>query len=384
MKRDWSSLVAPSFLVPEPKAKIDVLVEYDGPQLILRGQNLGLLADADRNLERWLLTNVTKLELEALALGALPMRDIFSRKNSITVVDFAGLKSPRHSWTITPEQVPPGILPTPKAALPTSARAFLQKKLKMKPHAATVRRLRFAGMPVHGSAIEFSALSKLVGSFQEILTSIGQALGIHAIATDGLPSTTLLAGATSEGSFAIHLHASDQAVLDKVLERYRSLVTLAHENVASFAEEVTPESQLGREFEAYFGDLADLKAESLIEIPGATVYVGPAYAQTIRVALKRPRKPRVTAPTLPHEVTVQRGYFDRFAADDATFAFFDIDSGRQRQGTVSASLKRKVSDQGSQEAAVGRITMYRATIEHHGSELVLVAFDELGQAQLKF
>jgi len=392
MRRNWEKLGRSAIPVAHLSGKKpEVLVEYDGPQLVLHRANLaihlGLLADVDERAQRWLLAPMSRLELEALALGGLPMREVFSRKATLEVVDFKGSTALPLSWTIAIDEVPMGVLPARGAPLPSFARSHLRKLLKIKLVHQTGLRLRFAGLPVHESHIELSALGRISQAFQRLMTLIGESLGIHAIADrGGVPSTELLAGPTSKGSFAVSIKAADPDVFAKILGRYQGLIQAAHENPERLLDEVKPSSALGKGLAAYLVTLEDLKAETFVESPGAQVFVSHTAVGRIRSAMKLPRKPREQVEPLENQLepTEHRGYFDHFGTDDASFVFYDLDSSEELRGKVSPALTDRIRSQGKQEASVGRITRYRATIEHRDGGHYLLGFEEIGQLKLEY
>jgi len=93
----WKRETWPALNMRHPRAddfdmSIAVLVEYDGPQLVLCTSKSGLLrigAHADYTgdgIERWILATVTPLELTAVAMGA-PMLDAFRYARALEVLD---------------------------------------------------------------------------------------------------------------------------------------------------------------------------------------------------------------------------------------------------------------------------------------------------------
>jgi hypothetical protein len=388
MNYEWKNLGQSAMALHFGEAKREVLVEYDGPQLILfrakDGDFLGLAVDSDEKIQRWLLAPASKLELETLALGNLPMCDVFSRKQSLVLVDFGRFTDPKALYPITIAEVPDDILPVSGALLPSYARTHLAKLLKVKPLPAHSLRLRFAGAPVRGSEIELSALGTLAHGFQSLVIAIGEALGVYAIPDGELPSTALLAGATSGGSFAITIRAANDGTFSKIVQRYKQLLRLAFEDKEGLSSELAPHATLRKAFLGYLKSLEDLKAEALIESPETSVYVGHHGLKSVREMMKpsQAKKRARAVEAEPSERTQHRGYFDAFATSDATFAFSDIDRGEQIDGKVSAALAKKVRDQHLIEANVGRLTMYRITIERDPAGVLLVDFTAIGQSRL--
>jgi hypothetical protein len=387
MRREWPIGNAS---IPEERdagMRVDVLVDLEGPQLVLyskgKQRHIGIFADSDGNAERWLIADTTLLELESLARADLPMRDVFSRKPRLRAVDFDSSRKAIRFWSIATTDVPVGILPVRGAPLPSSARKLLSQKLRLKAAIAKQRRIRFEGAAVSDSSIELGALSTLTRVFQRLWTAIGHALGDSALIDNTLPITAVFASAFKPGSFAVHVKAANDEVFDRVLADYRRILSLAHDDPEKLARELLKHEQLRESLDAYLKALGDLQTETIVEGPSARAYVGCSATRSVRSALKG----AVVAPSADDaekavEQTTRRGYFDEFGLKDETFAFYDMDADETVTGSVASGLLKRIRDLGTKEAAVGKVTRYRATIERRGSKRFLVDFQRLGQISI--
>jgi hypothetical protein len=341
---------------------------------VLNGtSSVSLAADREGPIDRWLVTPVSRLELESLAMGYLPMRDLFSRKQTLLVLDMGPMPK---TWTVEPEHIPYGILPARGALLPTSSRTLIQRWLKLKEPKLAARRVRFAGTAVHDSLIEFAALGRLVQAVQDLWSSLGETLGIKGHnSPGGLPSTALLASAFSPGSFALDVQAANPDVFDQVLQRYRQLVLLAYEDVDALKVELSSQPDLQTRFRNYLRAIEELGVEAAIEARGIGAYIGHAGARSIHASLKV-TKPTVRKTRPLPSTNSRRGHFLDFGGASKKFRFRDIDTDEQIEGRIATGLANEIVRRGAAEAAVGTLTRYVATFEVLSDEVVLVAFEE--------
>ena len=100
-----------------------VLIEYDGPQLAIfrnsrKQRYIGLAADAEGTIERWIHAPLSPLEVEGLCARGVPMRNVVC-KDGMLVIDYENDRAKRQ-YGVSPNQIPSGILPVPGAYLPKS------------------------------------------------------------------------------------------------------------------------------------------------------------------------------------------------------------------------------------------------------------------------
>ena len=100
-----------------------VLVEYDGPQVVLLrrdgGKALAVLADMDEAAARWVHAPISRTEERAIRAGAASLRSALLKPGlEVTDVDLQG--NARRSWTVDSGDLTDEQLPEPGATLPGS------------------------------------------------------------------------------------------------------------------------------------------------------------------------------------------------------------------------------------------------------------------------
>ena len=118
MKRDWSHVAKQYTLQPDEWIVDRVLIEYDGPELVVLSGDparLAVLTDSDVTTRRWLVAPMSRGELTALLGGQVRLRDLLA-KPEISLVDETpdGFFSLPFSF----DMVRPEDLPAPWARLP--------------------------------------------------------------------------------------------------------------------------------------------------------------------------------------------------------------------------------------------------------------------------
>lgn len=129
MRESWS---LPSSMVEAPPFELDqVLVEYDGPQIVtLRGADglyLGIASDEDDAFVRWIYAPLAVTELRALLEGSATLREAV-QKPKVYVVDVDHDGAPVHTWEYPGAQLRDDDLPAPGALLPRAIRDELGPK----------------------------------------------------------------------------------------------------------------------------------------------------------------------------------------------------------------------------------------------------------------
>lgn len=388
MQYPWRSLRDAGFPAAIDLGTADVLVEYDGPQLSLhtvggRPKYLALASDWDEEGARWIFAEVTRMEVEALALDGLPMRDAFSRKPQLLVVDFDHHGAPMRTWNVAVSNVPRGVLPVVGAPLPDYVREHLIEELGIEP--SPLRRVRLDGKPVQDSRIGFSALWQSIQVFQALLTAIGDWIGVNKIAPDtGIASTELLASKFVPASFGVAFEPVDTEAFDKVFAAYKTLLNDAFNNPPALTEALRDHPRLRSSLEDYVDTLETLELDAFIDTPRAKVFLGHRSAPAIVAALKLPlKKKKEAAPTDRKIARVERrGYFTVFNTDREEFSFHDAHAKKTIEGRLSADVAKRV-DNKELEAAVGKKTMYVVTLSQpRTGKPKLFELEVLGQIPL--
>jgi hypothetical protein len=119
-------------MVEPPSFELDqVLVEYDGPQIVtLRGAGglyLGIASDESDAFVRWIYAPLTETELRALLEGTGTLREAV-QKPRVYVVDVDHDGTPIQAWEYPGERLRDDDLPARGALLPRAIRDELKPK----------------------------------------------------------------------------------------------------------------------------------------------------------------------------------------------------------------------------------------------------------------
>ena len=192
----------------------EVLLSYDGPALVTltddSNQFLGMAVDEDDSGEivRWIQAPISDLELDAIKLGAQPLRWAF-RKERVAVVDYTRRqRSPVQMWDIPLDLVPEDALPEPGAFLPGS-----RKRRSQSPAERPTFHLAGKTSP---NRVTFGELSAVASTLQSLWGAFAQSL--HA---DLAP---LAVTAFERGSLKVMVHTDNPALFSRIGDEYRKLV----------------------------------------------------------------------------------------------------------------------------------------------------------------
>jgi hypothetical protein len=360
--------------------KAEVLVEYDGPRVVLfrspKVDRLGIVVEPGVDPEHWILARVSKMELEELARGALPVRDVFSHRDDLRWLELDGKWKPLRARTIGCAEIPDGILPVRGAPLPDTSRPYLFKLLRLRKERSAARRIRLDGSLIRDNRIAFAALAQIAQALQNFWSSIGETLGLIATGdASGIAPTTLLAEATGRGSFVLNVHAPDEQAFDRVLVDYRRIVRGAFDDDVQITEELSANAPLARSLDAYLKTLETWGAEAVIEAPATRSYVGHSSARSIRAALKPAPSEEADQPD-ERPTRKLAGYFVAFDMGNAEFQFHHVEANETITGKIAANLAKGMRERGDKEATVGLRTRYAVTIEERHAKSLLVAFSK--------
>lgn len=298
-----------------------VLVEYNGPQVVLAdspsGKLLGVAADEDEEVVRWIYAPVTGVELRALAAGATTARDVLI-KSHVYVIDTDHEERPVRAWRCDAAALDDGNLPDAGAPLPKASREALRASLPAIAGPAIC--LEQAGAPSKG--VFFRALSDVLSSYQRLWNAIAQATSPAGPKERGrwtaeLSTRAMLSLAAAEpGSLVLRLAPADSHLFDSTSTPFQELVAAGDDGQALAALL----NRLGARVQARYEELlADVEKHGLLLLAcrGESVaFLAPRAAGRIRSALPQGTygEPR-TRPAV--------GYFIALDISDARFEFFD-------------------------------------------------------------
>lgn len=364
---------------PDDFAKRDVLVEYDGPRLVLFSSRngalrLGSLLEMNKRGSRWLVANVSTIEAEAIARAMLPMREAFE-KESLAVLHLTSSGDPQAISEAMDSERSEDALPSPGALLPSDSRALLLKKVALKDSPVT-RRVRFDGRRLVESRIEFAHLSRVTGSLQKVWTAFARTLGIDVVTSHGGPSPAALVADARlvPGSVALALHPVNPDAFDMILSRYQQTVGAVYGDSAKVLEAIDSED-VQKQLREYISVLADLEVDTMFEAPTRRVFIGHSRARVIRATFKGAGRGPAKEPAPTPETLVKQGRFDLVGLAQRTFAFVDIDTGDIVEGPLDKALADRLRRDGV--TVGGEDTLYRATFSVSGTTTTLVSFEPL-------
>lgn len=323
-----------------------VLVEYDGPQLVLltagRRQFLAYAADEDGDLVRWIHAPVSEIEIKALNRGQITIRNAVA-KNELTVVDVNRSGTAVRSWVVNLASLPDEYLPDSDALLPQFAR----------PAATPTGRFAFEceGEAVRGHSITFACLAAVTGTVQKLWSAIAPEYLLDTEARDEWGSTTLACGATSGGSFVIEVEPRDVATFEAIAAQYKSLIRESYDAPQKIQAKLeTFRPSLAQAYSAYLQALETYRIDVLLDVGLDATFIGFDCAARVRphVVLARERSANVGDRT---EIVSAIGYFDGFMKRKATFEFFDVVTGTGYKGAVSQKVLSLAS---STDIVIGR------------------------------
>lgn len=327
MKTDWK--LPKQFEDPAAVASRrvkEVLLEYDGPQMAVlldaNGEYLALAVDQDESLVRWLQAPISKLELEALLIGAQPVRDVF-KKSTVTVVDYPQRSEiPQSVYRVDRSLIPDAVLPRRGVIFPVSEAKAAPKEVPV---------LRLAGQGAARDGVTLAQLSAVAGTLHEVWTAITQ----HVFKIPNpRPFSAFAAG---EGSLALSIHADDVDLFERVVREYEGLVR-ASDDPAALEQLLADKPQdVVAKYEKHLNVLEKQRAEVLAEWRTGAVYLGHDVAESALESY--PSGPVVPAPvTVPR---THRGYFEGFwpKGSRRRFGFYDIDSNESFEGRIGRGLK---------------------------------------------
>lgn len=339
----------------------NILLEYDGPVMMTLMKDAALYfamaVDEDDAVVRWIQAPISDLELDAIKLGAEPLRRAFM-KDRLLIVDYSqSERRPVHMWEVPRDAVPDDVLPTRDAFFPRSRKrqesSSLEPVLPDEAPESSARSFRLAGNAGPGhSAVTFGELSAVARSLQELWNAFAQGF-------QGQP-TTLAATAFGTGSLRVHVYTDQPVLFDRIATQYRDLVLVSDDPAALGRALGTMEPRVGSTYKEYLETVDNFGVEVLAEWRQSSVFVGPATAKLVRASY-----PKVTTAvpgqTRKRDTARIRGCFQGFLRTRG-FEFLDLDTGKRYQGTNSKALKQSMATEFDLELGRGSKKRYLAEV----------------------
>lgn len=348
----------------------DVLVEFDGPQIGIWEdkskaiQFFGVLADEDKHASRWILSLTDPVELDALYLGAVSVRDVLL-KELVLVIDVAD-DLPRNVWRSTPASIDEAFLPARHALLPKLVR---EAKRPAVPDAGSSYSIRIGHYPAGRETkpehmLEFGDLSKLLAVKQRLWTAAGQVVAGNKGRDDGtVPkavarNTKLYASGARDGSFVVQVVPADAEMFAKAGEQISRVVFASDDPDRLPIVLSSLRRRMTSAYTAYLRILEKGKLSVLTRWSEGAFYVGAGAARRIRHAVSDAKFGEKDF----EEISV-RGHFLSYTMskdnpDKRRFRFYDQDQETEYEGEVLPNTRLP-------DITVGTSANYKVTILTH-------------------
>jgi hypothetical protein len=364
VKSEWRlppQLTIPATEIPERRVET-VLVALEQPLLVLLrdgGGNrfLGLQVDADANHTRWLHTPVHPLELEALALGVIPVRSVFSLRD-VWVVDYRDsiLEHPSAAARVDSDSLPAGVLPVPGVRLPDRAPDVLKSALRIRESKAS-HSFRVVGKAVaKDNTMSFLNLARVMQTIQDLWSALYASLPSQPV--DGSP--TLAFAGVENRSLGLLVRVNRPDVFEKVAHQFADITERAYGKNPDEALVLIPEG-VAKPCANFARAVTELGIEVMAESQGcAPVFFGHFAAETIEEALTPAPDASEMQAVEAAKTAWTAGFFEALSIKGHTFRFHETDRG-EIDGRVSTDLIEKLEN-GLREVRVGHMSRYRALI----------------------
>jgi hypothetical protein len=325
-------------LVIYPRIVTEVLLEYEGPQLVVKKDAannlyLALAVDDGPGFVRWIEAPISDLEREGIKRGGEPIRDVFL-KGTVTIADYArDNNAPIAARDIPGVELPDSVLPRPRVVLEFEPDEPL----------APIRGIAGPAFHFHGDGPVPNSIR-----FGQLVAAAQTLQGFWNAAADAIfqASTSILyALVPVPGSWTIPIHTDNVALFEQVAMRYRELALTVGDEQAFRAALSSSPLAVAASFEEHLKALELQELEVLADWRGGAAFIGPQSAKRARLNLAEPAELPGALRSIPKSF---RGYFESFwrsGQRTRAFEFYDIDSGRTIFGAFSEEMRRKIAEQ---------------------------------------
>lgn len=332
--------VRPSWRLPNPQLPshrwrdIDVLLEFNGPQLVLvdggDGVYLSVASDESERTTRWLRSRLSPLEQKALLSGATTVREAII-KSEIWVVDTDRAGEVIMEAAVAPDALSEDDLPTADSVLPDET---LQAHRSDMPAPAVF----LDGPAVSDHAIGFRALADILQQIQRLWNAIGQTLLGRSTAKGPVPQdivhrTELMLGNLVPGSVGLRLRPVDEQLFTDIAQQYARLILASGDQVQLGAVLRELKARVRATYADYLNTLQKHRVEVLTRWERQGIFISSTMAARIEPALE-------SVDAGQEERFEARGYFIGFNQRGADFEFMDPDSDEHYKGRVSPEVLR--------------------------------------------
>ena len=343
-------------MVPHTIEVVNVLVEYNGPQIVLardhEGLKLGVAADDEEEsgFVRWIYAPLTNTEFKALLSGASTIRDALL-KPVVYVIDFDVGDRPLCAWKYAREDLDEIVLPRRGALLPKATRAELVTAASERPELCLER------LGSNGQGVTFRSLSELLGVFQRLWNSLAQAVSLESPKERGRLHADLseraaltLTGATA-GSLNLEITPSDYVIFNQISQQFEELVKAGDDPqvLSALLESLGPRVQA--RYVELLRDIEKHDLQLLARRRDGSAFLASHTAPRVITALTQSKVGE--AKTIPAV-----GYFLAFDSSRGSFEFNETLSGETYKGHVDPNVVAS-----HDKVVVGSGAIYRIAIE---------------------
>jgi hypothetical protein len=348
MNYEWSLPQSSLAFIESMRRRQEVLLSYDGPALVTltdgQSQFLGMAVDEDESgdVVRWIEAPVSDLELDAIKIGAEPLRWALS-KERVTVIDYSR-HEPVRMWDVALDSIPQEALPDPDAFLPGS------RKEKA---ASPIERPMFslAGKTAP-NRVTFGELSAVATTLQSLWNAFAQSLNT-ALAP-------LAVTAFARGSLKMLVDTDNPVTFGRIANEYRKLV-LASDSRQRLAEVIaTVDARVASTYRDYLQTLRIHEVEVLAEWREQASFV--SYRTATRARENYPTIDAIPQAPVTKERARLRGVFQGFLRDEG-FQFYDLDGNKWYRGRLGKALRNNLPDEFDMTLGRGLHKRYIVEIE---------------------
>jgi len=326
----------------------DVLLQYDGPQLVALEEGdrlfLALAVDEDQDAVRWIQAPTSALELDAVRNGAEPVRQAFL-KSRVTVVDVQRASFvPVAAWDVAVADIPDTVLPERGARMPMDRR-----QLTAADHPPA---FRLAGRTAPGNRVAFGDLSAFTSHIQGLWNAFAEQFnaGLQTLSAVGIES----------GSLRVVVHTDNVALFKRIASQYQELVSVTDDPDRLREALANVPSRVAHSYAEYIRTLQRHDVEVLCEWSDGGAFISSQIVERVIDSLPA----LLQGEQLPtaEETGRFRGYFEGFyRGERGRFEFYDLDSAQTYRGQLDPTLRHKAVPDFS--LTLGRLAMEQYVVQ---------------------
>lgn len=324
MKHDWKPDQLFALAAMPQRTVQEVLLEYDGPLVVLLKDQIGLrylgvAVDESAHLRRWIESPVSDLEVTAMKCGALSVRNALL-KPEMMLVDIDHYGHVVSASRLKREDAPESALPEVGAMLPSDATVALGLDADGSPE------FQMSGREAKDGRLPFITLSLVTSNLQVLWNAIAPEFNATR--------STLSAVALAKSSFKVKVHVDDRDLFDNIAGTYNRLAAATYDEAALEAILAKSRPTVVSAYTNYLKAVDINQLEILGKWRTGAAFVGYEGARRARKTIRT-----VTKVVVPQSETIKRrGFLEGWGRKPQHFEFYDTDLGLRYIGRVSKAL----------------------------------------------